>query len=374
MRKRLLTFAAVGLLATATMTACDSSDDQTSTAATNSTTTVGKGAGKARVGVILPDTVSAQRWGTADPKYLRAAFQAANVPVEVENAQGNPADFVKIAQNMVASGVKVLIIASIDSISGKAALDAAHAKKIPTIDYDRLTLNGRADYYVTFDGGRVGELQAYGLSKCLDAMHKTNPVIAEVNGSPTDNNATLFKAGYDGVLESDYDSGEYVKGPDQWVPDWKPEDAATIFAQMLSQRPDIGGVLSANDGMAGAIISVLKKKGLNGRVPVTGQDASVAGLQALLSGDQCMTVYKPIKPEAEAAAELAVQLFKGQKPALNEKVKDPESGAYLPSRLLKPSAVYVDNIGDVIKDGFATTKDICTAAYTSKCRQHDLIK
>jgi D-xylose transport system substrate-binding protein len=374
MRKRLLTFAAVGLLATATMTACDSSDDQTSTAATNSTTTVGKGDGKARVGVILPDTVSAQRWGTADPKYLKAAFQAANVPVEVENAQGNAADFVKIAQNMVDSGVKVLIIASIDSISGKAALDAAHAKKIPTIDYDRLTLNGRADYYVTFNGGRVGELQAYGLSKCLDAMNKVNPVIAEVNGSPTDNNATLFKGGYDGVLENDYDTGEYVKGPDQWVPDWKPEDAAAIFAQMLSQRPDIGGVLSANDGMAGAIISVLKKKGLNGKVPVTGQDASVAGLQALLSGDQCMTVYKPIKPEAENAADLAVQLFKGQKPVTTDKTKDPESGAYIPSRLLSPSAITVDNISDVINTGFASAAEVCTAAYKAKCRDHKLIK
>src|ERR1700712_3243819 len=205
MRKRLLTFAAVGLLATATMTACDSADDQASAPKTTSNTTVGKGDGKARVGVILPDTVSAQRWGSADPKYLKAAFADVKVPVEVENAQGTPADFVKIAQNMVDSGVKVLIIAAIDSDSGKEALDIAHAKKIPTIDYDRLTLDGGADYYVTFDGGRVGQLQAYGLSKCLDAKHKTDPVIAEINGSPTDNNATLFKAGYEGVLDDKYD-------------------------------------------------------------------------------------------------------------------------------------------------------------------------
>jgi D-xylose transport system substrate-binding protein len=372
MRKRLLTFAAVGLLATATMTACDSSDDQTS-AATTSTTTVGKGDGKARVGVILPDTVSAQRWGSADPKYLKAAFQSAGVEVEVENALGNANDYVKIAQNMVDSGVKVLIAASIDPTSGKAALDAAHAKKIPTIDYDRLTLDGGADYYVTFDGNRVGELQAYGLAKCLDQKNKTNPVIAELNGSLTDNNASLFKAGYDGVLESNYDSGQYTKGPDQWVTDWKPQIASTIFAQMMSQRPDIGGVLAANDGMAGAVIGVLKKKGLNGQVPVTGQDASTEGLQALLTGDQCMTVYKPIKPEAEAAADLAVQLFKGQKPATTDKIKDPESGAYIPSRLLNPRPITVDNINDVIKDGFATTKDVCTPALESKCRTHKLI-
>jgi D-xylose transport system substrate-binding protein len=374
MRKRLLTFAAVGLLATATMTACDSSDDQTSATTTTSNTAVGKGDGKARVGVILPDTVSAQRWGTADPKYLKAAFQDANVPVEVENAQGNPADFVKIAQNMIASGVKVLIIASIDSVSGKAALDAAHAKKIPTIDYDRLTLNGGADYYVTFDGGKVGQLQAYGLSKCLANRHRTNPVVAEINGSPTDNNATLFKAGYDSVLDLKYDSGEYQKGPDQSVPDWKPEGASAIFSQMLTQRPDISGVLSANDGMAGAVISVLKKKGMNGRVPVTGQDASVAGLQAILAGDQCMTVYKPIKPEAEAAAGLAVQLFKGQKPHANDQLKDPVSGAYIPTILEVPQSITIDNVGDVIKDGFATYDDVCKGAYAKACRDHDVTK
>src|SRR5262249_18446801 len=148
---------------------------------------------------------------------------------------------------------------------------------------------------------------------------------------------------------------------------------ATIFAQMLSQRPDIGGVLVANDGLAGAVISVLKKHGLNGRVPVTGQDASVPGLQALLSGDQCMTVYKPIQPEAQAAAQLAVALYKGQKPTTKDKLKDPESGAYIPTTLEVPRPITVANIKDVISDGFATTKEICTSAYTTACRQHDLI-
>jgi D-xylose transport system substrate-binding protein len=373
MRKRLLTFAAVGLLATATLTACDSSDDQTTTETSTSTTTVGKGDGKARVGVILPDTVSAQRWGTADPKYLKEAFAAANVPVEVENAQGDKAAFVKIAQNMVNNGVKVLIIASIDSVSGKAALDAAKAKKIPTIDYDRLTLNGGADYYVTFAGDKVGELQAYGLSKCLDNLHKTGAVIAEVNGSPTDNNATLFKAGYDSVLNNRYDDGTFTKGPDQSVPDWKPEIGATIFAQMLSQRPDIGGVLAANDGLAGAVISVLKKHNLNGKVPVTGQDASLEGLQALLAGDQCMTVYKPIQPEAAGAARLATQLFKGEKPVVSGKLKDPESGAYIPTNSLDPAAITVDNISVVIADNFVSVKALCTAAYVKACKKHSLM-
>jgi D-xylose transport system substrate-binding protein len=373
MTKRPLIFAVVGLLTAATMTACDSTDDQNSTVAT-STTTVGIGSGDARVGVILPDTTSAQRWATADPKYLKAAFRNADVPVEVENAQGNAADFVKIAQNMVNSGVKVLIIASIDSGSGKAAVNAAHAKKIPTIDYDRLTLNGGADYYVSFDGNEVGRQQASYLSECLSGKHRSHPVIADINGSPADNNATLFKDGYDSVLNAKYDSGEYVKGPDQWVPGWKPQDATAIFAQMLSQRPDIDGVLSANDGMAGAVIGVLKRAGRAGEVPVTGQDATVEGLHAVLTGQQCMTVYKPIKPEAEAAATLAVQLFNGVTPAPKQKLKDPESGAYIPSTLLQPRPINIDNVGDVIKDGFQTYAAVCGGSYAAACSAHHVTR
>ena len=367
MRKRLLTFAAIGMLATATMTACDNSD--TTSAASSSTTTLGKGDGKARVGVVLPDTVSSTRWKTDDPKYLKAAFAAAGVPVEIENAEGNAADFVKIAQNMADSGVKVLIIANLDPDSGKAALAAAKAKKIPTIDYDRLTLNGGADYYVSFDGNKVGELQAKGLAKCLTARRATDPVIAELNGSPTDNNATLFKDGYDAVLQSRYDDADYTKGPDQWVPKWDPTQAEVIFAQMLSQRPDIGGVLSANDGMAGAVIKILKKHGRNGTVPVTGQDATVPGLQAILSGDQCVTIYKANKKEADAAADLAIKLFKGQKPQLSSssRLKDPESGAYVPFISLDPVAIDKSNINVVVDENFVTKKDLCTAAYARAC-------
>jgi len=372
MRKNLLTFAAIGMLATATMTACDSSAQ--TTAASTSTTTIGKGDGKARVGVIMPDTKSAQRWTTDDPKYLKQAFAAANVPVEIENAQGDRAAFVKIAQNMVDSGAKVLIIANLDSDSGKAALQAAQAKKVPTIDYDRLTLNGGADYYVSFNGVEVGRQQAFGLQKCLEAKHATNPVIADLNGSPTDNNATLFKSGYDSVLQDSYDNATYTKGPDQSVPDWDNDEGGVIFAQMLGQRPDIGGVLAANDGLAGAVIKVLKKHGLNGKVPVTGQDATVAGLQAVLVGDQCVTIYKAIKPEAQAAAGVAIKLFKGEKPQLpaDAKIKDPESGAYVPFISLTPIAIDKAKVKYVVDEGFAAKKDLCTAPYAQACKNADI--
>src|SRR5690606_20834510 len=175
-----------------------------------------------------------------------------------------------------------------------------------TIDYDRLTLGGSAEYYVSFDNEAVGRLQGEGLVKCLTDKGVKNPVVAYLNGSPTDNNATLFRNGYDSVLKPKFDSKEYVKGPEQSVPNWDGGQATTIFEQMLTQTGGkIDGVLAANDTLGNAAIAVLKKNKLNGKVPVTGQDATVQGLQNILAGDQCMTVYKAIKQEAEAAAELA---------------------------------------------------------------------
>ncbi|NMO57918.1 substrate-binding domain-containing protein, partial [Actinoplanes sp. TBRC 11911] len=158
------------------------------------------------------------------------------------------------------------------------------------------------------------------------------PKVAELNGSPTDNNATLFAQGYNSVLDPKYQSGEYVKGPNQSVPDWDNAQGGTIFEQMLTGNRDIKGVLAANDGLGNAVISVLKKNSLNGKVPVTGQDATVQGLQNILVGDQCMTVYKPIKQEADAAASLAVSLAKGQKPTTaTGTTTDPESKKTVPS-------------------------------------------
>src|SRR5689334_2422030 len=148
MRKKLLALATVGLLATATMTACDDSDGSSDDAGSGSGS--GSGSGKARVGVILPDTKSSTRWANEDVKYLKAEFDKAGVPVEIVNAQGDRANFVKIGTDMVNSGVKVLLIANLDSDTGKEVLDKAKEKKIPTIDYDRLTLNGGADFYVSF--------------------------------------------------------------------------------------------------------------------------------------------------------------------------------------------------------------------------------
>ncbi|MEU9506743.1 sugar ABC transporter substrate-binding protein [Micromonospora sp. NPDC048170] len=360
MRKGFLTFAAVGLLAAGSMAACgdeSGSGDQAG------------GSDKApKIGVILPDSKSSARWEGADRKFLEEAFKAAGVDYDIQNAQGDKTAFQTIADQMITNGVTALMIVNLDSGTGKAVLDKAKSQGVATIDYDRLTLGGSATYYVSFDNEAVGKLQGEGLSKCLTDKGAKNPVVAYLNGSPTDNNATLFKNGYDSVLKPKFDSKEYTKGPDQNVPEWDNAQAATIFEQMLTQTGGkIDGVLSANDGLGNAAISVLKKNKLNGKVPVTGQDATPQGLQNILAGDQCMTVYKAIREEAKAASELAIAVAKGDRKETGQTVKDPEGGRDVPAVLLTPKPIYKENVKDVIADGFVTRDEVCGGAYAKLC-------
>ncbi|WP_412752642.1 sugar ABC transporter substrate-binding protein [Krasilnikovia sp. M28-CT-15] len=370
MRRKMFAFAMVGLLAMGGVVGCDDNGGDSTTGGGDA----GSGPkiygnGKGKIGVILPDTASSQRWGTDDPKFLKAAFDAAGVQADIQNAQGDKAKFASIADSMISGGATVLMIVNLDSGTGKTVLDKAKKAGLATIDYDRLTLNGGADYYVSFNNVTVGTLQGQGLQRCLREKGTKAPLVASLNGSPTDNNATQFKQGYDQVLQPMFDSEAYVKGPDQSVPDWSNDEAGVIFEQMMTQTGNkIRGVVAANDGLANAAIGVLKKNKLNGTVPVTGQDATVQGLQNILTGDQCMTVYKPIKQEAEAAANLAINLFKGEKIDVGlSKVKDVESGAYVPARLLKPQLIFKENVKDVVKDGFVERKDVCKDDIEALC-------
>ena len=325
-----------------------------------------------KVGVILPDTKSSARWETADAKYLKEAFEAAGVEYDIQNAQGDKTQFQTIADQMITSGVNVLMIVNLDSGSGKAVLQKAQAQGIATIDYDRLTLGGGADFYVSFDNTKVGQLQGEGLQKCLDDAGKTTANIAFLNGSPTDNNATLFKAGAVAALQKKTTSGEYTVVADQAVPDWDNQQAGTIFEQMYTENAGkIDGVLAANDGLGNAAIAILKKNGVNGTVPVTGQDATDQGLQNILAGDQCMTVYKAVKKEADAAAALAIAAAKGEDTAglATGEVEDTESGGMVAAVLLDPQAIYFDNVKDVIADGYTTKEAVCTADYADKCAE-----
>src|SRR6266511_1119203 len=343
MRKGILAVATAGVLALGSLAACGKSNSPSGGSAG------GAGGKQPFVGVILPDSKTAARWETADRPYLEKAFKDAGVKYDIQNAQGNKNAFQTIADQLITKGVNVLVIVNLDSGTGKAVLDKAKAQGIATIDYDRLTLDGGADYYVSFDNVAVGKLQGEGLVKCLTDANVTKPKIAELNGSPTDNNATLFAQGYDSVLNPKYGDGTFVKGPNQSVPDWDNAKAGTIFEQMLTSDKDIKGVLVANDGMANSVISVLAKNQLNGKVPVTGQDATVQGLQHLLDGDQCVTVYKAVKKEAKATADLAVALAKGQNPTTSQTVKDTKG------------------VKDVVADGFVTKAELCTGAYAAKC-------
>jgi len=356
MRKSICVLAATGLLALGGATACGED------------TPAGPAAKTPKIGVILPDSASSARWETADRKYLTAAFQAAGVEFDIQNAQNDKTAFQTIADQMITGGATVLLIVNLDSGTGKAVIEKAKAQGVGVIDYDRLTLNGGASYYVSFNNEAVGKLQGEGLVKCLTDAGVKNPVIAELNGSPTDNNATLFKNGYDSVLTPKYTSKEYTKGPDQSVPAWDNTQAGTIFEQMMTSTSNkIDGVLAANDGLGNAAIQVLKRNGLNGKVPVTGQDATVQGLQNILAGDQCMTVYKAIKAEADEAANLAIKLAKGETVNTGQSVKDPESGKDVPAKLLTPVAITKANIKTVIDDQFVTKAELCTAAYAAAC-------
>ena len=356
MRRVLTTLAAAGLAAGA-LVACSGDAGSGDTPA-------------AKIGVILPDSASSNRWETADRKYLEAAFKAAGVEYDIQNAQGDKSAFQTIADQMITNGTTVLMIVNLDSGTGKTVLDKAKSQGVATIDYDRLTLGGSAEYYVSFDNVQVGKLQGEGLRKCLTDLKATKPVIAELHGSPTDNNATLFREGYESVLNPLYADGTYVKGPQEPVPDWNNTTAGTIFEQMLTQtKNEIDGVLAANDGLGNAVITTLRKNGLNGKVPVTGQDADVQALQNILAGDQCMTVYKAVKQEADAAAELAIALSKSERKEVTGRVTDPESGREVPSVLLTPKSIFLENVKDVVADGYVTAAQLCTGAYAAKCAE-----
>ncbi len=358
MRKGILALAAAGLVVAGGLSACSKSNSPSSGASGNTKAPF--------VGVILPDTKSSARWETADKPFLKQAFDSAGVKADIQNAQGDPAQFQTIADQMLTEGVNVLIITDLDAGSGTAVIKKAQAAGVPVIDYDRLTLGGGAQYYVSFDNVAVGKLQGQGLQKCMtDKQAPKGSIVAELNGSPDDNNATLFAQGYNSILDPLYADGTYAKGPNQSVPKWDNAQAGTIFEQMLTSNSKIAGVLVANDGMANAVISVLKKNNL--QLPVTGQDATVQGLQHVLDGDQCMTVYKAVKTEAKAASDLAIALAKGQKPTAPNTVKDTTLNKDVPSVLATPVAIYKDNVKAVVDDGYVTKADLCTGDYAAKC-------
>jgi D-xylose transport system substrate-binding protein len=329
-------------------------------------------AGGTKVGVILPETQSSARWEGFDKPLLTAAMQAEGLDADIQNAQGDEQKFSTLADGMISSGVKVLVIASISSESGAAVAAKAKAQGIPTIDYDRLSLGGTSDYYVSFDNEKVGALQGQGLADALKA--KQGAQVIEIAGAPTDNNATLFSDGANSILKPLYDSGALKLVQKQPIPDWDNQVGGTTFEQILTGNGGkVDGVLAANDGLAGAVITVLTKYGLNGQVPVTGQDATPDGLQAILRGDQYMTVYKPIKQEADSAAKLAAALAKGDTAAADAlatgSVDDTKGNRQVKSVLLTPQSITKDNVKTVIDEGQVKASEVCVGDLQATCQQ-----
>ncbi len=325
----------------------------------------GSGAKTGKVAVLLPDSKSSVRWESVDRPFLAEAFKEAGVEASISNAEGDKSAQQQQAEQAITNGATVLLLVNLDSGSGAAIAANAKSQDVKVIDYDRLTLKGDSDYYVSFDNEAVGKLQGEGLVSCLEG--KTTPRVAVLNGSPTDNNATLFKQGYDSVINPKFESGEWVEVADQSVPDWDNQKALTIFEQMLQKSANkIDGVVAANDGLGNAAISALKQRKLK-QIPVTGQDATVQGIQNIVNGDQCMTVYKAIKKEADAAAALAISLAKGETPtgvtrSVNNENRD------VPAVLLEPVAVTKDNIKEYIGEpDFPKQSEICAGKLAAKC-------
>ncbi|MCK6580901.1 MAG: substrate-binding domain-containing protein [Anaerolineae bacterium] len=322
------------------------------------------------IAVLLPDSASSARWEADDRRFFEGAFEAAGVEYTIVNAEGSAQTQLTQAEQAITNGAKVILMVNLDSASGAAIIELARANGVAIIDYDRLTIEGPgADFYVSFDNESVGRLQGEGLVAAVEAAGLEAPVnVAVLNGSPTDNNATLFKNGYESVITAQFDSGAWVRVADQSVPDWDNQQALVIFEQMLTDAAgDIDAAVAANDGLAGSVIAALQNQGLP-FIPVTGQDATVGGIQNILAGRQSMTVYKAIKAEAEAAAALAVALLKGEDTASLVTGAVNNGTSDIPSVLLVPVSVTKDNIAEtVIADGFRTWEEICVGEFAQYC-------
>jgi D-xylose transport system substrate-binding protein len=321
-----------------------------------------------QVCVLLPDTKSSVRYELFDRPYLAKAFKAAGVSYVINNAQGDQQRQRSQGDQCLTNGAKVILVDALNSGVGAAIENAAADQHVKTIDYDRLVLNGKASYYVSFNNVAVGKLQGRGVVSGLKAKgtYSKKPVIAELNGAPTDNNATLFKKGYDSILKPLYDKGTFMKGPDQSVPDWDNQKARTIFDQMLvSTGNKINGVAAANDGLAGAVVASLKAHKLKA-LPLSGQDATPQGVQNILSGWQTMTVYKSVKAEAAAAAGAAVAIIKNKPVKTNATIDN--GTRKVPSIFLKPVSITKANYKVLFKDGFLKRSQVCIGKYKKYCK------
>jgi D-xylose transport system substrate-binding protein len=327
----------------------------------------GEGGGK-KIALLLPESKTARYESQDRPNFERKVKElCSDCEIIYSNASQDASKQQQQAEAAVTKGADVMVLDPVDSASAAAMVNRAKQSEIPVVSYDRLILDADVNYYVSFDNERVGQLQGETLVKKLKDDGASGSIVM-INGAPTDNNAKLFKQGAHSVLD---DSGFKI-AKEYDTPDWSPDKAQQEMEQAITGVGEDGfvGVYAANDGTAGGAIAAMKSAGVDPKDrPTTGQDAELAAIQRILAGDQYMTVYKAIKPEAEAAAELAVALANGEDPPsglVNGKIDNGQK--QVESVLLKPIAVTKDNVQDtIVKDGFWKVTEICTREYASDC-------
>ena len=334
--------------------------ETTAAAAAESAAAAGAG-GKACV--ILPDSQSSDRWENQDRPAIASALESAGFTADIQNAQGDTNQYLTIGDQMLAGGCGVMVLVDLNG-SGATVAEKAKTQGIPVIAYDRPF--APADYYVSFDNVKVGQLQAEGLMKCLEdkGVDLTAAQVVFLNGSPTDGNAAMFKEGYQTTLEA----AGITPVKDESVPDWDNQQGGVIFEQMFTDLGGkVDGVLAANDGLGGAAIAVLDKNGVT--VPVTGQDATLSGLQNVLLGKQCMSVFKNTALEAADASKLAIALLNGEKPEVAGSVD--VNGVSVPAQYSEPKIVYAETVQEVLDAGTAgfTAAELCAGDVADKCAE-----
>jgi D-xylose transport system substrate-binding protein len=347
----------------------DDNDNASSGSSTSSTAAAGGGAAKGgKIAFLLPESKTA-RYETQDRPLFEAKVKelCSSCEIVYSNADQDASKQQQQAEAALTQGVKVMVLDPVDGAAAAAIVSQANAKKVPVISYDRLLLNSKPDYYVEFNSPSVGNIQGQALADKLGGKG----TIVMINGAPTDNNAKLFKQGAHSVL----DKTQIKIAKEYDTPDWSPDKAQQEMEQAITAvgKSGFDGVYAANDGTAGGAIAAMKSAGVDPKkIPVTGQDAELAAIQRILAGEQYMTVYKPIKPLAEKAAEWAVMLVQGKQPT---DATDSENNGKtdVPTIKLDVVPVTADKVKEtVIADGFWKAADVCTGAYKSACAKYGI--
>jgi D-xylose transport system substrate-binding protein len=333
-------------------------------------------AGKGKIAAILPDTTSSTRYVEFDQPMIKKALLAAGIPASdiiIQNAQKSDSTFLTDAQTDITNGASIILSDPEDSGTGSQVENYAKAHGAKVIDYDRLTLGGSRPYYVSFNNVTVGKVMGQGLVSCVAKWNVSKPQVVVMHGDPTDNNATLFAQGYNGVLNPMFASHKWTLVT-RTAGTWDPPTALTEFQQAYTAHKSINSALIPNDETGAPIATYLKSHGVKPNTfPTTGQDATLTGLQNVLGGFQCGTVYKAIYKEAQAAAALAIYLRAGKTPPaslLNGTTTDiNEHNKPVPSVLLQPQWVTTANMNStIVKDNFVPAKQLCSG-YAAACKK-----